>query len=361
MKSAAQNIFLLIITILVCFILLEAGARITAHYSKNFLCDTYSNPDDWFLCRLEFDLGKSWKQNQSALRLDEEICDKWDAELGWAPNPNCRAIRNSIKYTTNSQGFRGLKEFRLEKERKRIVILGDSFTWGENNFDNETYPFYLEKLFNESIDVINMGVHGYGPEQSYLYFMRDGLKYKPDIVVFGLFLPDIHRTAFRVRSFFKPRAFIENGELKLDSYQIPDLRTALQMSHDVKSKKRLYSISYFLGAFNKLIRLATAYEKETSLTLKIIEQMDAQLKKDNIRLIVLLIPEQEMVEKGNADYYGVVPKITKTLGKDGIEYINLQPVFKNETDSKKQSLYQGHLKPEGNLAVAKELYEHLKN
>lgn len=348
--------------VVVCFALLEIGARIAAHFSQSFLCNTYSSPDDWFLCRLEFDLGKSYtNQNQTAIKLDQEICDKWDSELGWVPNPNCRSTRNSVKYSTNSKGFRNFGEFAIAKSRKRIIIVGDSFTWGENNNDNETYPFYLYGLYNESADVINMGVHGYGPDQFYIYFMRDGLKYKPDVVVFGLFLPDIHRTAFSVRSFFKPKFIVDNGELKIDeaSTHIPNLRASLIMSSDIKKKARIYSVSYILGSLNKLMRLATAYRQETETTLKIIEKMNSELKKENIRLVVLLIPEQEMVEKGNTNYYGVVPKITKNLQEVGIDYINLQPIFKKEFTETGQSLYQGHLKKEGNMVVARELYGHL--
>ncbi len=362
LKKLKQNIILLLAAIAVCLVLLEISARVAAHFSHSFLCDTYSNPDDWFLCRLEFDLGRSYTlQNQSAIKLDSEICDKWDLELGWVPNPSCNSTRNSIRYSTNSVGFRNSEEFKLAKSRKRIMILGDSFTWGENNNDNETYPFYLYKMYNGSADVINMGVHGYGPDQFYLYFIRNGLKYKPDVVVFGLFLPGIHRTAFSVRSFFKPMFIIENGELKIDesSTHIPDLRTSLLMSSDIKKKMRIYSVSYILGAVNKLMRLATAYEQETSVTLKIIEKMNSELEKDSIKMVVLLIPEQEMVEKGNTDYYGVIPKITKDLEEKGIDYINLQPVFKKEFTESGKSLYQGHLKKEGNMVVARELFRGL--
>lgn len=68
-----------------------------------------------------------------------------------------------------------------------------------------------------------------------------------------------------------------------------------------------------------------------------------------------------MVEKGNAGYYGVVPKLIMELEKQKISYINLQPAFKSETELRKASLYQGHLKPEGNRVVANELYKNLKN
>lgn len=125
MKSRHKNryflsIILLLLTLLILGIFLEAAARVFAHFSNRFLCDTFSEPDDWFLCRLELDLGKVIEKNRSAILLDKNICDKWDAELGWVPNPNCRSVRGLVKYSTNSHGFRNSMDFRLEKSKKRI-------------------------------------------------------------------------------------------------------------------------------------------------------------------------------------------------------------------------------------------------
>lgn len=354
----SQNIILLIITIIVFIIFLEIGARIMAAFSPKFLCSTYSDPNNEFLCQMEAPLSKSLERyNQTTATAYQNICDKLDTQLGWVPKPNCR----TKIYSTNSKGFRGSKEYNLTENKKRIVLVGDSFTWGENSFDNETFPFYLEKLSNGSAEAINMGVHGYGPDQFYIYFMRDGLKYKPDAVVFGLFLPDIHRTIFKVREYFKPRFILENGKLKLDtdSTNIPDLKTALQMSSEIKKKSRLYSISYLYGLLNKAARRATSYRGETRITLKIIDEIHNRLKKENIEMVVVLIPEQGMVEGNNKDYYGVVPQITANLEKENIGYINLQLAFRNEFKLTNQSLYRGHLKPAGNLLIAKELLNYL--
>jgi hypothetical protein len=41
------------------------------------------------------------------------------------------------------------------------LILGDSFTFGDEVSDNETYSYYLQQMLPHT-EVINMGVHGYG-------------------------------------------------------------------------------------------------------------------------------------------------------------------------------------------------------
>lgn len=359
MKSKLkQNIMILILSIVIFLILLEIGARVIAYFSPKFLCQTFSDPNDIFLCNLELQLAKNLeKYNQTTALATQNICDKLDFQLGWVPKPNCR----TKIYSTNSKGFRGTKEYSLEKSKKRIITLGNSFTWGENVYNNETFPSFLEKFYNGSAEVINMGVHGYGPDQFYIYFARDGISYNPDIVVIGLFLPDIHRTIFKVRDYFKPRFIIQDGELKIDpeSSEIPDIKSAMSKSAEVKKKPRLYSISFLHGLYGKFIRRATSYEYESALTLKIIEEMQKQLEDHNIKLIVLLIPEQGMIEKDNQNYFGALPKITAELKSKGIEYIDLQPVFMRDMKLNNQNLYNGHLNPEGNMVIARELYSYL--
>ena len=41
----------------------------------------------------------------------------------------------------------------------RILFLGDSYTFGDNVSDNETYPFYLQQMLPNT-EVINMGGMG---------------------------------------------------------------------------------------------------------------------------------------------------------------------------------------------------------
>ena len=357
MDDTKKNIILLVLTLTALAVLSEIFMRSAVLFYPMFACNTYSSQDDYFLCRLQFNFSVSTKKNLSEFKLHAEECDEWDAQLGWVTRKNCSSIKDYRSYSTNSNGFRGNKEFAAEKNKTRIIIVGDSFTWGDGNSDNETYPYYLGEIFNSSADVINMGVRGYGPDQFYIRLQRDGLKFKPDFVVVGLFIPDIHRTSLRVYSFFKPRFIIKDGKLSRDeSSAIPNLHDALDMSIGLKDKKRVYSFSYISSLIKKAARLASGYKKETQTTLKIIEQMDSDLKKDNIKLLVLLIPEQGMVEVSDQSYHGVMPNLMKGLDNDGIGYINLAQIFKNETRINGTSLYQGHLKPVGNYIVARELH-----
>jgi hypothetical protein len=69
-------------------------------------------------------------------------------------------------FNTNSQGFRGTKEYSLKKpdNKYRIIVLGDSVTIGHGVEDDETYSAVLERELSKikPTEVINMAVSGFG-------------------------------------------------------------------------------------------------------------------------------------------------------------------------------------------------------
>jgi hypothetical protein len=92
--------------------------------------------------------------------------------------------------TVNSDGFRG-RDYPVDKMKDvyRIIILGDSFTFGAGVNDNETFSYYLEqklnslRLNNEKFEVLNLGVGGYNTFQEVECLKVKGLKYRPDLVI----------------------------------------------------------------------------------------------------------------------------------------------------------------------------------
>ena len=98
------------------------------------------------------------------------------------------------KVRTNNLGLRG-KDIFLEKQENvfRILMLGDSMTFGWGVEDEQTVSALLEKRMNDllpdkRIEVLNAGFSdGYSPD-SYYAFMRDvGLRLQPDLVIVNLF------------------------------------------------------------------------------------------------------------------------------------------------------------------------------
>lgn len=96
--------------------------------------------------------------------------------------------------TTNSHGYRD-DEIPLKKPAGtyRILVLGDSVSFGHGVDGNETYAEQLEDLLTtheHPVDVINTGVPGNSPFQEFVDLDR-GLAFEPDAVVYQFTLNDI--------------------------------------------------------------------------------------------------------------------------------------------------------------------------
>jgi len=99
------------------------------------------------------------------------------------------------RYRTNSQGFRGTKEYSINPKDGvyRIVVQGDSVTLGYGVKDNETFSQVLEDMLIKkgiNAEVINMGVSGFGTAEELIQFNNVAKQYKPNLVILGYFQND---------------------------------------------------------------------------------------------------------------------------------------------------------------------------
>lgn len=105
---------------------------------------------------------------------------------------------------TNSLGFRDVREYSLAKATGtfRILVLGDSVTFGHGALYETSYPYLLEQRLREwrpdvKWEVWNLGIPGYNTAQQLAYLNEVGQRYAPDLVVVGLFPNDF--TGFNPR------------------------------------------------------------------------------------------------------------------------------------------------------------------
>lgn len=99
----------------------------------------------------------------------------------------------TVPYRTNADGFRDSARSAKRPGVPRVLVLGDSFTFGWGVLDDEPYPQRAEKRLRDQgldVEVINVGIPGYNTEQE--AFLLDELmpKYQPDRVVVGYVVND---------------------------------------------------------------------------------------------------------------------------------------------------------------------------
>ena len=98
---------------------------------------------------------------------------------------------------TNALGFRDTRNYAIEKPPNtfRILVLGDSVTFGHGAVFETTYPYLLEqhlKAWRPKVnwEVWNLGVPGYNTAQELAYLDEVGPRYQPDLVIVGFFPND---------------------------------------------------------------------------------------------------------------------------------------------------------------------------
>lgn len=150
--------------------------------------------------------------------------DAYDPERGWTLRAGVRSLplAGGGTVSSNSRGVRGSREYSLAKPPSvtRIVAIGDWFTFGDEVDDEDPYPAQLQRLL-PSAEVLNLGVHGYGHDQMLLRLRRDGLPYRPDIVILGWVDMDAARNVLGFRDYMKPRFELHGEKLELTSPPIP--------------------------------------------------------------------------------------------------------------------------------------------
>lgn len=110
-----------------------------------------------------------------------------------AKSPSQEHFGKFVTITTNSLGLRGAQvTYEKPQNVKRILVLGDSYTFGVYVDDSQTYPAVLDKLFKDqgsNVQVINAGyADGFGPDSHYAWLLNEGLKFEPDIIIYGFFI-----------------------------------------------------------------------------------------------------------------------------------------------------------------------------
>jgi hypothetical protein len=165
-----------------------------------------------------------WVARHGASRTLAYSIDEWHPTRGWALKPNLRdaPVDGGQRLNSNSRGVRGGGEHAEARARgtTRIVVLGDSFTFGEGVGDEDTYCAQLERLL-PGTEVINLGVHGYGHDQMLLYLREEGIRYRPDVVLLGFLTIDMERNVLGFRDYAKPRFVLEHGSLALRGSPVP--------------------------------------------------------------------------------------------------------------------------------------------
>ena len=150
----------------------------------------------------------------------------FDAELGWCHRPDTDVGEDRYDWAGARIGVAPL-EREKRADRRRIVAIGESFTYGAEVAAAETWVAGVDRA-RDDLEIANLGVGGYGPDQALLRLERDGFALAPDEVWLGL----VPGTAIRATTLYVPALRHWFGSVAFKPRFQLDPQGALELVHN---------------------------------------------------------------------------------------------------------------------------------
>lgn len=313
-----------------------------------------------------------------------------------------------VTISTNSLGLRS-DEITLEKPAgvTRILMLGDSYTFGHYVNDNETYPAVLQRLLREqgkNVEVINAGyADGFETDQIYVWLLNQGLLFQPDIIVYGFFIgndisgikketwADLDEYGLPTRIVNKDLYIDDFGTIRLKTidygltagtqavYRIPLLRESHLAILINRTLVKLFSSdssddssqAWGENPFPYILRaesdLDWMQEREADFK-ELVKGMERLANENDAEFLVTMIPVNFQVEPdflthvvgtGFSIQRDLFDEMEPWIEEEGIPYINILKAMQAEPGHYYPDNYEVHFNPQGNEFTAVQIAQFL--
>lgn len=352
--GCAKSLVFLISTLLILLVLFEVGWRLVCAVGWMIPpCGDRSLVQEW-------DWVQEHRKGDTPPFGDTMF--RFDPELGWSLKSNQR----SDGINTNAHGQRGTVDWPVARQpgKKRILFIGDSYTFGFQVRDEEAYPQRLMSQFFPQDEVINWGIPGYGTDQQVLLYENEGRIFQPDLVILGFYTRDLFRNDTWFRSYAKPVFELRGNEVILASREIPsptDLLRFYQTGERKIGPKGLYLVEYSKRLWEKLDRRSLDENSpEWRVTAGILERFLRDTERYGTQAFLLIIPHEEILQKDRSATHDTVRLLAAECGRIGMPYLDLTPVLREKSRTDSRPLYRGHFTSWGNEVTAEALYNEIK-
>ena len=269
-----------------------------------------------------------------------------DSTLGWT------ATREWSHDEINAQGFRDKKDFAaidLNSGKKRIMILGDSFTFGFLLKIEENIPSLLQAELNNEYDVFNFGMNGFGIDQMYLAYRKYKDIIKPHIVILNFIDDDVLRVIDAYR-------FIE--KMNKPSFTVIDEKLVPRVS--ISSSQRNFNVIMSKSIlFSFLMREIYFFTEAKPTVIQLFRELDQDINKRGGKFVVMRIP--------TPDHDNPLEKLRRWLfdvdgNMDGSNILYLDPVEEIKKLPDWKTVYyfaDGHINAVGNKILTNYIYRNV--
>jgi lysophospholipase L1-like esterase len=295
-----------------------------------------------------------------------------DAYLGWKGTPNRHLRYRRPEFDTlvrlDAEGWRQPEPPRPAEPARRILVLGDSFTWGWGVSQGQVFTDLLQAALPATVAVYNRGVIGFGTGQEYLLLQRELAARTYDAVVLMFFINDLadntdgkqgHRPYFELR----------DGDLRLRN------QPALAQTSTVKQFLRKHSRAYgfvefelsmlrrrFTGEANdeRAYRSAPAVDFHDlpgyAVTARLLGEMYRVTREHGARFLLVYIPQRSEFEMDAPFPYvrSVHAMVDDIARREGIPLLDLAAPFHQHAKAGERLIYaiDAHWTPAGHRLAA---------
>jgi len=316
----------------------------------------------------------------------ERAHTRYDEQLGWVNLPNVYIpdmYGPGVYFRTNARAFRNNEDFSetVPAGKVRVICSGDSFTLGYGVDNDHTWCQFLASM-DDGLQTVNMGQGGYGVDQAYLWYKRDGTRLDHDIHLFAFITTDFDR--MREKSFLgygKPRLKVRTDDLVVDNVPVP--RRAFYvpwLTQNQEAFNRLRSVRWLNSVFFQNRPETIQADEPTpdedegveAVAQKILDDLQRINAAKGSRLVLVYLPMRQDYDGSQKETDIWRRNIGVAAGRAGVPFIDLVEAFRQVPPEQVQKLFiaegaldypaaAGHYTAEGNEFVARILHERLRS
>lgn len=289
---------------------------------------------------------------------------------GWELRKNLRFEENGVRTTTNALGYRGAALPREKRGRTRIVLLGDSVSFGLEVDDERVFTSVLQSRRGD-LEIANLSVSGYDPGQELIKLEREGLPLSPDVVVVALCLSNDFADAVLPVFLYdgrhpKPYFAVEKGSLVRHDEQLR-LSVRERLSLFLAEHSRLYELltrppnaepptrgNHWIARKKRALK---DHDGAVDMTARLLARMKNSAQRAGATFIVLAFPDSD-------SFLGPSPwldDLVRAAPMKGVAVVDMAERFKAKGLAYDTFASDGigHLSPAGHEATAEILAEDL--
>ncbi|MBI3314019.1 MAG: SGNH/GDSL hydrolase family protein [Candidatus Omnitrophica bacterium] len=316
----------------------------------------------------------------------------YDSKLGWTLRPGVRQGLHQV----SEQGLRSDHSYSLKPAPGmiRISAFGDSYTHGDDVSFENTWEQKLQAM-NSQFEVLNFGVGGYGLDQAFWRYRKEGDRFHAKIVLIGFMSENIFRAVNNFRSFYfpeagfafsKPRFKLEGENLiliKNPMEKLSDYESLLTREREVLGRMGqgdfYFNQRYRSGPFDflasvrflKILRQSLrslirhdailtdeVYNPDSEafkITVKIFDRFYEKVLSQNAIPLILLFPNEGDIQIKQGTNRKIYGELIRHFEARQYRYVDFMDVFEEALQNHKLEEFFGpthHYTPLGNEIVA---------